>query len=59
MRFTPYSPEIERFRQQLDVSLSEHDRRRYAAIEASSWATAGFSISPNSLAAPRKRFGAG
>lgn len=34
MRFTPYSPEIERFMQQLYGSLSERDRRRYAAVEA-------------------------
>jgi hypothetical protein len=34
MRFTPYTPEIERFMQQLYASLSERDQRRYAAVEA-------------------------
>lgn len=34
MRFTPYSAEIELFMQQLYASLSERDRRRYAAVEA-------------------------
>ena len=34
MRFTGYSDEIEFFMQQLYVSLSERDRRRYAAVEA-------------------------
>ena len=34
MRFTPYSPEIELFMQQLYASLSERDQRRYAAVEA-------------------------
>ncbi len=34
MRFTGYSDEIEFFMQQLYVSLSERERRRYAAVEA-------------------------
>ena len=34
MRLTPYTPEIERFMQQLYASLSERDQRRYAAVEA-------------------------
>ena len=34
MRITPYSAEIELFMQQLYASLSERDRRRYAAVEA-------------------------
>ena len=34
MRFTGYSDDIELFMQQLYVSLSERDRRRYAAVEA-------------------------
>lgn len=34
MCFTPYSAEIELFMQQLYASLSERDRRRYAAVEA-------------------------
>ena len=34
MRFTGYSEEIELFMQQLYASLSERDRRRYAAVEA-------------------------
>lgn len=34
MRFTPYAAEIELFMQQLYASLSERDRRRYAAVEA-------------------------
>lgn len=34
MRFTPYFAEIELFMQQLYASLSERDRRRYAAVEA-------------------------
>lgn len=34
MRCTPYPPEIERFMHQLYLSLSERDRRRYAAVEA-------------------------
>jgi hypothetical protein len=34
MRFVPYSGEIELFMHQLYVSLSERDRRRYAAVEA-------------------------
>jgi len=34
MRFTPYTPEIEQFMQQLYASLSERDQRRYAAVEA-------------------------
>lgn len=34
MRFTPYSAEVELFMQQLYASLSERDRRHYAAVEA-------------------------
>lgn len=34
MSFTPYRAEIELFMQQLYASLSERDRRRYAAVEA-------------------------
>jgi hypothetical protein len=34
MPITPYSAEIELFMQQLYASLSERDRRRYAAVEA-------------------------
>lgn len=34
MRFTRYSEEIEFFMHQLYTSLSERDRRRYAAVEA-------------------------
>lgn len=34
MRFTRYSGEIEFSMQQLYVSLSERDRRRYVAVEA-------------------------
>jgi hypothetical protein len=34
MPFTPYAAEIELFMQQLFTSLSERDRRRYAAVEA-------------------------
>ena len=34
MLFTPYTPAIERFMQQLYASLSERDQRRYAAVEA-------------------------
>jgi len=34
MRFRAYSAEIELFMQQLYASLSERDRRRYAAVEA-------------------------
>ena len=34
MRYVPYSAELELFMHQLYAALSEHDRRRYAAVEA-------------------------
>jgi hypothetical protein len=37
----PYSPSVERMMQRLYRSLREHDRRRYAAIEAAKLGVGG------------------
>ena len=46
-----YAPEIERKMKRLFDSLSENDRRRYAAVEATNWGMVGSSTLRNCCSA--------